>query len=218
MEKAEYLKGQVPKRKYNRAQTIQRLIDSVGEVISKHGYSGLRPTNIGKVSGLDRKLIYTYFGSFDKLVEAYLRQKSFYRPVNSSRQQDQAEKNEEGNENTIGHFLGNEMQNLMENDVLPQLILWQLSGRPKVLKKFTVDREIHLGSIISQMETAAGRPSPNFRAGAALMIGGVTFLSLYAKNNGGIFNGIQTDKKEEMNRVFIAATELLEAMCAKSCD
>lgn len=52
-----------------KSRMMEKLVEAVGTVILQHGYPGLTVANIGKAAGVDRKLIYTYFGSLDKLIE-----------------------------------------------------------------------------------------------------------------------------------------------------
>lgn len=59
----------------NRLQTEKKLINSVGEIIKKDGYTKLNIQNIAKEAGVDRKLVYTYFGNLDNLVEEYSEQR-----------------------------------------------------------------------------------------------------------------------------------------------
>jgi len=47
----------------DKEQTKRRLIQAVGEIISTDGFSNLRISTISRKAGVDRKLIYRYFGS-----------------------------------------------------------------------------------------------------------------------------------------------------------
>lgn len=70
---------QEPKSEHrSRYNTEQRLIQSVGEIIKKEGYTKLNIQNIAKQAGVDRKLIYTYFGSLDQLVEEYFKTRDYW--------------------------------------------------------------------------------------------------------------------------------------------
>src|SRR5690554_269838 len=61
-----------------KARTMNKIIAAVGTVIKDLGYPGLTIANISKASGTDRKLIYTYFGTLDHLVETYIKQKDYW--------------------------------------------------------------------------------------------------------------------------------------------
>jgi AcrR family transcriptional regulator len=62
----------------DKERSMQRLLEAVGCVIKEKGYAGLGPTNIAKAAGLNKRLIYFYFGSVDSLVEKYVRSKDYF--------------------------------------------------------------------------------------------------------------------------------------------
>ncbi len=56
----------------NRAQTEQRLIDAVGQIIVEEGIDRVRINRIASRAGVNKILIYRYFGSLDGLRDAYM--------------------------------------------------------------------------------------------------------------------------------------------------
>ncbi len=58
----------------NRLQREKRLIETVGEIIEKEGFDQLRINKIATTAGVNKMLIYRYFGGLDGLIEAYLKQ------------------------------------------------------------------------------------------------------------------------------------------------
>ncbi|WP_179413770.1 TetR/AcrR family transcriptional regulator [Mucilaginibacter sp. E4BP6] len=52
--------------------TKRKLIDAVGIIIKRDGFSALKISTIAKVAEVDRKLIYRYFGGLNHLIEAYI--------------------------------------------------------------------------------------------------------------------------------------------------
>ncbi|GAB3496908.1 TetR/AcrR family transcriptional regulator [Spirosoma knui] len=58
----------------NRAETEQRLIRAVGQIISTEGYDQIGINRIASRSGVNKILIYRYFGGLEGLLDAYTRQ------------------------------------------------------------------------------------------------------------------------------------------------
>lgn len=58
-------------RPRHRAGTEQSLVKAVGQVLSERGLSGVSASNVAAQAGVDKALIYRYFGSFDALLESY---------------------------------------------------------------------------------------------------------------------------------------------------
>jgi AcrR family transcriptional regulator len=55
----------------DRTQTEQRLIDAVGQEITENGFDKLGINRISNRAGVNKVLIYRYFGDLDGLVKAY---------------------------------------------------------------------------------------------------------------------------------------------------
>ena len=58
----------------NRAQTEQRLINAVGQLLLNEGIESVRINRIASHAGVNKILIYRYFGGLNGLRDAYLRQ------------------------------------------------------------------------------------------------------------------------------------------------
>ena len=58
----------------NRAQTEQRLIDAVGQLLLEEGIEAVRINRIATRAGVNKILIYRYFGGLTGLRDAYMRQ------------------------------------------------------------------------------------------------------------------------------------------------
>jgi len=65
-------------RPKNRPLTERRLIDAVGAVIRTKGYKKLGVNAVAKEADVNKKLIYRYFGTFDKLIEAYILENDYW--------------------------------------------------------------------------------------------------------------------------------------------
>jgi AcrR family transcriptional regulator len=60
----------------DRAKTEQRLIEAVGQIISTEGYDRIGINRIANRAGVNKILIYRYFGGLDGLLAAYTQQVS----------------------------------------------------------------------------------------------------------------------------------------------
>lgn len=58
--------------------TKRKLIDAVGSIIAEKGFKGLRISKISHLAGVDRKLVYRYFGNLDNLIEAYVTENDYW--------------------------------------------------------------------------------------------------------------------------------------------
>ena len=63
----------------DKERTMARMVASVGKVIQKKGYAGLTAPNIALAAGVNKQLVWTYFGGIDNLVEEYIMQRDFWK-------------------------------------------------------------------------------------------------------------------------------------------
>lgn len=61
----------MPKHIRNREETRQRLIQAVSEVLAEKGFSGLGINPVARQAGVDKVLIYRYFGGMPGLIKAF---------------------------------------------------------------------------------------------------------------------------------------------------
>ncbi|RYX90766.1 TetR/AcrR family transcriptional regulator [bacterium] len=62
----------------DKALTKEKLIKAVGDIIRSKGFSGIRISKVARLAEVDRKLFYRYFGSIDKLIEAYIIENDYW--------------------------------------------------------------------------------------------------------------------------------------------
>jgi AcrR family transcriptional regulator len=62
----------------NREQTSARILAAVGEVLVRDGYGGIGVNAIAREAGVDKVLIYRYFGGLPELLEAWGRSGRFW--------------------------------------------------------------------------------------------------------------------------------------------
>jgi AcrR family transcriptional regulator len=67
-------------RKRNKEQTIRRLIDAVGRIMTEKGHSGIGVNKVAFESGVSKPMIYQCFGGLNNLLKAYIREKDYWLP------------------------------------------------------------------------------------------------------------------------------------------
>ena len=72
------LDPELPKHQKNKAETKRKLIEAVGAIIKKDGFSALKISTVAKQAEVDRKLIYRYFGGLNYLIECYVVENDYW--------------------------------------------------------------------------------------------------------------------------------------------
>ena len=194
----------------DKARTMERLIASVGKVIRKFGYPGLTMANIANESGLDRRLIYTYFGALDNLVEAYLLRKDYWNAGAKKTVMGLLESPQDIGSDEINSLLTGQFETMLKDKAWQKIIHWEIGEKNKILRRLSDSRE-ELGELLfQQIEQYFDRDSVDIRAVMALQIAGIYYLALHAKSNGSTFCGIdinQEDGKERIKRALERITK-----------
>jgi len=193
----------------DKSRTMAKMVAAVGKVIQKQGYTGLTAPNIAKVAGVDKKLVWAYFGGIDNLVEEYITQRDFYKSTAKNDIDALLQDHDTLTKEHINLLLQHQFDTLLTDRALQRIIHWEVGESNEILRKIADKRE-EIG------EELFAKTIPNFtdstvdiRARLALVISGIYYLSLHAKNNGSTFCGIDINEEEGKERIAAAIQELI---------
>src|ERR1700749_2997475 len=65
----------------NKERSKEKFLDAVGKILETKGYAGLKINDIAAKAGVDKKMIYTYFGGTDQLIDEYIHSLDFWSNV-----------------------------------------------------------------------------------------------------------------------------------------
>ncbi|ANF52785.1 TetR family transcriptional regulator [Chryseobacterium glaciei] len=191
----------------DKEKTKQKLLAAVGKILRVKGYSGLKVSKIAAVAGFDKKLIYEYFGSTDKLIDEYIKSQDYWTKFNQNVEVDISD----GGKELSKIALLNQFDNLKKNKELQKIILWELSESKPILRKLVEQRE-EVGDMLFQHITDPhfGENATRYRAIMALIISGAYYLNLYTGYNANKFCGIDMKTDEGRAEIEKAIVELID--------
>ncbi|WP_228435704.1 TetR/AcrR family transcriptional regulator [Chryseobacterium pennipullorum] len=62
----------------NKERSKKKFLDAVGKILKTNGYAALKVNDIAATAGVDKKMIYTYFGGMDGLMDEYIRSQDYW--------------------------------------------------------------------------------------------------------------------------------------------
>ncbi|WP_158963964.1 TetR/AcrR family transcriptional regulator [Myroides fluvii] len=193
----------------DKARTMNKMIAAVGKVLQKKGYTGLTAPNIAKAAGVDKKLVWTYFGGIDNLVEEYISQKDFFKSTAKSDIDLLLQDPDKLTQYHINQLLQNQFDTLLTNRALQRIIHWEVGESNDILRKIADKREEIGEELFSKTIPSFEHSNVDIRARLALVISGIYYLTLHAKNNGSKFCGIDINTTEGKQRISDAIQELI---------
>jgi AcrR family transcriptional regulator len=198
------------KRLRDKEKSKQQLLDAVGSLLRSKGFTALKVNDIASESGLDKKLIYKYFGSKDKLVDEYIRSLDFWSNV---KKDDASIDFADGGLEFTKQMLLQQFDYTANSKEFQKILLWGLYESRKSLKRIADEREINGELLLTNItDPYFGANANIYRATTALLISGIYYLNMYAGINGNTFCGIDlTTKqgKEEIRKALGIIVDLL---------
>lgn len=195
----------------DKARTMNKMIAAVGKVLQKKGYTGLTAPNIAKAAGVDKKLVWTYFGGIDNLVEEYINQKDkdFFKSTAKSGIDDLLQDPDKLTQDHINQLLQNQFETLLTNRALQRIIHWEVGESNEILRKIADKREEIGEELFSKTIPYFEHSDVDVRARFAIVISGIYYLTLHAKNNGSKFCGIDINTEDGKQRISDIIQELI---------
>ena len=192
----------------DKEKTKQKLLAAVGKILRTKGYSGLKVSKIAVVAGYDKKLIYEYFGSTDKLIDEYIKSQDYWSKVNQNVVK--VDTSDGGKELSKMAIL-NQFENLKKNKELQKIILWGLSENRPILKKIADEREDAGEALFEKvLDPHFGDKATRTRAIMALIVSGAYYLNLYTGHNANKFCGIDLKTEDGRKEIENAIVELVD--------
>lgn len=191
----------------DKEKTKQKLLNAVGKILKTKGYSGLMVSKIAAVAGFDKKLIYEYFGSTDKLIDEYIRSQDYWSKFELGEDVDLSDGGREMSKLTIL----NQFENLKKNKELQKILVWEMSESRPILKKLLDQRE-EVGEELFKNITDPhfGDKAEEYRAITAILVAGIYHLNLYTGHNGVTFCGIEMKTEEGRKKIEKALVDIID--------
>lgn len=178
-------------------RTKNKMIQAVGKVLLKKGYTGLNASTIAKEAEVDKRLVWTYFGGLDPLVEEYISRRDFWKFTATDSINDLLGTNNGIKKEQVSDLLKSQFETLLYDNVLQRIIHWELSESKSFLRNISNQREAIGEELFKHIAHQFNNETKQIRAITALLIGGIYYLALHGKVNGSLFCGLDINKEED---------------------
>lgn len=197
-----------PQLTRNKEKSKQKFLDAVQKILHTKGFSGLKVNDIAHEAGLDKKLMYNYFGGRDQLIDEYIRSQDFWSNV---KEESVGPTISDGGKALSKTMLISQFDYVFKNKQFQKILLWGLIENRKSLKKLADSREEN-GAILFENIT-----DPHFKGNAkryraimALLISGIYYLDIYASTNDCTFCGLDLKSQDGRTEIEEAISFLID--------
>jgi AcrR family transcriptional regulator len=166
-----------PPRTRNRAQTEARLRQAVEDLLIEGGFAALTPSAVGRKAGVDKMLIYRYFGDLPGLIRKIAFAPDFFPNLESLCDGDPDAVRALAPGPRAALILGRMTRARMDRPVLLELMVWELVERNELTAIMEEARETLGLRIMAELFPEAIDP-PRAQAVAAILSAGLTYLAI----------------------------------------
>lgn len=194
----------------DKERSTKKLIEAVGIVIQKLGYTGLSATNIAKAAGLSRRLITLYFQSVENLIETYVLSKDYWIAASGDAVDMIKINTGENTRPILESLLQNQFEYFFNEEEMQKIVLWQISQSTQIMKEVCEERELLSKHFFSLSDIELEGRNVDLRAVSSLLVAGIYYLVLHAKSTDTTFCEIDLNKPEGIQRIKQAISLILE--------
>lgn len=193
-------------------RTKVKLVVALGRVLSKQGFSRVGINAVARVAGVDKVLIYRYFGGLPQLLRAYATSGDFWPTMDEllgAPLESFASPLAAGVAVLKAHLHG-----LRRRPITQELMRWELLERNQLTDELAKFREQQGKSLLRLLSSRRKREEPDWVALGALLHAGITYLVLRSKT-ADVYMGLELKSESDWLRLE-RAIEALGNLLVKS--
>jgi AcrR family transcriptional regulator len=191
----------------NRNQTRTEILNAVGRLIARSGFKEVGVNAIAREAGVDKVLIYRYFGGLPELLKAFAEESDFWPGLPELAQQAPeglGSLSEAERAKALVLAFG---RALRSRPLTQEIMRWELLERNELTDALARHREEQGARLFDLFE---GGRDVDIRAVGSLLAAGQTYLVLRSKT-ADVYNGLNLNSEEDWSRLERAASFLLDA-------
>jgi AcrR family transcriptional regulator len=193
----------------NKEETKRRLIEAVGEILKTEGHRSLGVNNIARKAEVNKKLIYRYFQNVNGVIEAYVVERDYWMVFFNKMNETLSLENPSSTKELITSILQNQFKFFLTEQEMQRLILWEISEDSPLMRSIHNARESMGQGLLQLSDEHFNDSKVNFRAIAALLVGGIYYTILHTRFNGGIICDVNINSQEGKSEMINAIKQIV---------
>lgn len=166
----------------DRDRTRGRIIESLGRQLAEQGFQGIGVNAVARAAGVDKVLIYRYFGGLSQLLQAYAEGELQASPDEPTESAVPPEPTPENALALSRSLLIRHLRRLREQALTQEIMRWELVQRNDLTDVVAGARERIGLTFLDQMKLDEwAKPDMDLPAVGALLHAGITYLILRSK-------------------------------------
>jgi AcrR family transcriptional regulator len=196
----------------DRKQTRAGILNAVGRLLAQSGFKDLGVNSIAREAGVDKVLIYRYFGGLADLLKAFAEETDFWPDLPELAHETGQPAGETTQAARVKSLMLAFGRALRERPVTQEIMRWELLERNELTDALARHREMRSANLFEPFE---GSEEIDIRAVGSLMAAGLTYLILRSKTVD-VYNGLHLNSDADWARIEHAVSFLVDTALDKN--
>ena len=198
----------------DREATRARLIEAVGTVLAKEGFTGLGVNAVAREAGTDKVLIYRYFGGISGLITAFGREGNFWPSIRELAGGDIASFTQRPMSEQLSRLAKNFIQAIRVRPLTQEILAWEMIEKNELTAELEAIRENTMMNFF-EIFFPATMTKLDIAAMSAIIGAGISYLVTRGRKIR-FYNGIDLNSEAGWERLERAIDTMIQGMFAES--
>ena len=196
----------------NREATRARLIEAVGTLLAREGFKGLGINAVAREAGVDKVLIYRYFGGLQQLIAAFGREGNFWPSIKELAGGDVEAYSQLPVIEQLSRLSRNFMQAIRKRPVTQEILAWEMIERNELTVELESVRENTMMNFFDMFFTSTDKGT-DIAAMGAIIGAGVSYLVSRGRQIS-VYNGVDLQSEAGWQRLERAIEAMIKGLFA----
>ncbi len=165
----------------DRRTTEKKILRAVGRILAGRGFRGFGVNAVAKEAGVDKVLIYRYFGGLPALLRAYARAGTYWPSIAEVVGDDPEGLTRRPRAETVAALLCNFARAIRKRPVTLEILAWESIERNEMVKVLEKVREDFTRRLSRLLVEAGAREEVDMAAVVALLAAGINYLAVRSR-------------------------------------
>jgi AcrR family transcriptional regulator len=188
-----------PPKIRDREATRARLIEAVGTLLANDGFTGLGVNAVAREAGVDKVLIYRYFGGLPKLIVAFGREGNFWPSIKELAGGDVVAYGQLPLAEQLSRLGKNFTAAIRKRPLTQEILAWEMIDRNELTAELETVRENTMMNFFEMFFPTADK-GPDIAAMGAIIGAGISYLVSRSRKIR-FYNGIDLDSESGWQRL-----------------
>jgi AcrR family transcriptional regulator len=203
-----------PPKIRDRETTRARLIEAVGTLLAREGFTGLGVNAVAREAGVDKVLIYRYFGGLPELIIAFGREGNFWPTIKELAGGDVVAFGQLPLAEQLSRLGKNFMAAIRTRPLTQEILAWEMIERNELTVELEAIRENTMMNFFEMFFHSANK-GPDIAAMGAIIGAGISYLVSRGRKIR-FYNGIDLDSEAGWQRLEGAIDTMIRGTFAET--